>query len=146
MPKLKLENFNLNEIILQSINLFTDEKIKITFENEKDDPIISGDAEQLKRIIINLIRNSIQSEATEIKFNFNTNDSEIELRVTDNGIGILKEDFEKIFEPNFTTKKDGMGLGLSMARRYLKSTGAEINVESSSENDTVIKLTFPKLV
>jgi signal transduction histidine kinase len=93
-----------------------------------------------------LIRNSIQAEATEIKFDFKTIANEIELRVSDNGKGINKEDFEKIFEPNFTTKKDGMGLGLSMARRYLKSTGAEINVDYSSVDGTVIKLTFPKLV
>ena len=146
MPKLKLENFNLNEIILQSINLFTDEKIKISFDNNINDTIISGDAEQLKRTIINLIRNSIQAEATEIKFDLKVENNQIELNLTDNGQGIKKEDFEKIFEPNYTTKIDGMGLGLSMARRYLKSTGAEINVENSTENGTVIRLTFPKLV
>ncbi len=146
MPKLKLENFNLSEIIRESINLFTDEKIKVLFESDNDDTLISGDPEQLKRTIINLIRNSIQAEANEIKFDFKTTANEIELRVIDNGKGINKEDFEKIFEPNFTTKKDGMGLGLSMARRYLKSTGAEINVDYSSVDGTVIKLTFPKLV
>jgi nitrogen fixation/metabolism regulation signal transduction histidine kinase len=145
MPKLKLENFNLTEIIKESINLFTDEKIKVLIENDDDDILICGDPEQLKRTIINLIRNSIQAEATEIKFDFSIA-NEIELRITDNGKGIDKEDFEKIFEPNFTTKKEGMGLGLSMARRYLKSTGAEIIVDSSSEAGTVIKLTFPKLV
>lgn len=146
MPKLKLENFNLSEIIRESINLFTDEKIKILLENDVKNNIISGDSEQLKRTIINLIRNSIQAEATIIKFDFNNFANNIELKVTDNGKGINKKDIEKIFELNFTTKKDGMGLGLSMARRYLKSTGAAISVESSSENGTVIKLTFPKLV
>lgn len=145
MPKLKLENINCNEIIQQSINLFTDEKIIILFKSNSDEAIINGDAEQLKRTIINMIRNSIQAEATEIFLSINENDINIELSITDNGKGIPKENFTKIFEPNFTTKDDGMGLGLSMARRYLRSTEADIFVAESSQNKTVIKITFPKL-
>ena len=51
---------------------------------------------------------------------------------------------EKIFDTNFTTKTDGMGLGLSMAMRYMRSTGGNIEIIESSPVGTNIKLTFPK--
>jgi nitrogen fixation/metabolism regulation signal transduction histidine kinase len=144
MPKLKLEKINCVEIIKQSINLFTDENIKIQFNFIADEGIISGDSEQLKRTIINLIRNSIQAESTEIEFKLHELEESYELTISDNGRGINQTDLNKIFEPNFTTKKEGMGLGLSLAKRYLRSTGGDIFVDKTSPEGTVIKLTFPK--
>lgn len=144
MPKLKLEEINCVDVINQSVNLFTDENIKIVFNAELEQAIIMGDSEQLKRTIINLIRNSIQANATIIKLDLQVVNNIITLRIEDNGVGISSEEFDKVFEPNFTTKTDGMGLGLSMARRYLRSTGGDILVEYSSEKGTTFKLTFPK--
>ncbi|MCB0730787.1 MAG: ATP-binding protein [Ignavibacteriae bacterium] len=146
MPKLKVEKINSADVILQSINLFTDENIKITFNNNSTNTFINGDSEQLKRAIINMIRNSIQANATDIELNLNDNNSNLELRVKDNGNGIDADNIERIFEANFTTKKEGMGLGLSMAKRYLKSTGADIFVEKTSSDGTIIIMTFPKIV
>ncbi|MCW8849164.1 MAG: ATP-binding protein, partial [Melioribacteraceae bacterium] len=144
MPKLKVEIINFNEVINSSINLFTDEKVKISFETLNDKTEISGDAEQLKRTIINLIRNSIQANAIKINLYTKEFDDQLELFVEDNGIGIAEEYLEKIFDTNFTTKEDGMGLGLSMAKRYMRSTGGNIEIIESSNSGTIIKLTFPK--
>ena len=146
MPKLKVESINCVEVINQSINLFTDENIKINFEHELERYIISGDYEQLKRTLINLIRNSIQANATEINFSLTESEQNIYLMIIDNGTGIEKEYLEKIFETNFTTKLEGMGLGLSMARRYLRSTGGDIFISKSTTDGTEIKITFIKVV
>ncbi len=144
MPKLKLEQINCVEIINQSINLFTDENITIIFNRIEDNLIVNGDSEQLRRTIINLIRNSIQAEATKITLDLIEEINNYELIISDNGTGISQDNLPKIFEPNFTTKKEGMGLGLSLARRYLRSTGGDILIEKASEHGTIIKLIFPK--
>ncbi len=144
MPKVIVEEIDCVNVIRQAINLFTDKNIKISLKLDHDKTIISGDAEQLKRAIINLIRNSIQAKATEIILKLKEEESNYVLTVNDNGMGISDEHLARIFEPNFTTKKEGMGLGLSMARRYLKSTGGDITIENSSQQGTTINLTIPK--
>jgi nitrogen fixation/metabolism regulation signal transduction histidine kinase len=144
MPKLKVELIDFNEVINNSINLFTDEKVKISFEPLNAKTEISGDAEQLKRTIINLIRNSIQANAIKICLYTKEENDNLILFVEDNGNGISDENLDKIFDTNFTTKSDGMGLGLSMAKRYVKSTGGNIDILETSNAGTIIKLTFPK--
>jgi two-component system, NtrC family, nitrogen regulation sensor histidine kinase NtrY len=144
MPKLNLEQINCVEIIKQSINLFTDENIEITFNSTSSSSLINGDSQELKRTIINLIRNSIQAKANKIKFVLTENEIEYKLQIADNGEGIKSEEVSKIFDPNFTTKKNGMGLGLSLAKRYLRSSGADISVESTSANGTTFQIVFPK--
>ena len=144
MPKLKLEQINFVEILNQSIDLFTDENIEIKLEFPLDIILIKGDSEQLRRTFINLIRNSIQAEATQIKFFLNETNDSFEIYISDNGKGISEGDISKIFEPNFTTKKEGMGLGLSMAKRYLRSSSGDISVDKSSAEGTTIKISLSK--
>ncbi len=144
MPKLNVEKINCVEIINQSINLFTDENIDITYNSNKNIALINGDSQELRRTLINLIRNSIQAKANKISFSLEENDNEYELLISDNGEGIKNEEVSKIFRPNFTTKKEGMGLGLSLAKRYLRSTGADISIKSTSSNGTTFKIIFPK--
>ncbi len=143
MPKLKVERLNCCEVIHQSINLFTDENIKIEFFHSSEECYISGDSEQLRRTFINLIRNSIQANATKIEFELNEMENGFNLLITDNGEGIEVENIEQIFEPNFTTKAEGMGLGLSMVKRYLRSTGADISIKSTSNKGTSFEIIFP---
>ncbi len=145
MPKLKVEKINLIEIVKQSVNLFADESVNLKFNFNSNKLLINGDSEQLKRTIINLIRNSIQEDSTEINISTKEEADKVILTISDNGSGIKTEHINKIFEPNFTTQQDGMGLGLSMTKRYLKSTGADISVLSTSPNGTSIQITFPKI-
>ncbi len=144
MPKLKVDKINCIKTISQAINLFTDKKIKIKLETPLTACIIEADDEQLKRTLINLIRNSIQAGANNIILNLTANKLNYILKIIDNGKGIKKEHINKIFEPNFTTKQEGMGLGLSMAKRYFNNTGGKIEIESTNPNGTIIKITLPK--
>jgi signal transduction histidine kinase len=144
MPKLKVEKINCNQAIKQSLNLFTDEEITLQLDTDLPNCIIDADAEQFKRTLINLIRNSIQAGATKIIFTLSEESNNYILKISDNGKGIKKEFLGKIFEPNFTTKQEGMGLGLSMARRYFNSTGGTISIEETSPNGTTIKIILPK--
>ena len=61
----------------------------------------------------------------------------------DNGNGIVPEIVNKIFDEDFTTKKSGMGLGLSMSKKFIDSIGGTINVEKTSGNGTTFLITLP---
>ena len=144
MPRLKVEEIDCINVIEQSLNLFTNEDVSIKFDSLIDECIIDADSEQLKRTLINLIRNSIQANATSIIIGLEEEVKKYVLTIKDNGKGINPKIVDKIFEPNFTTKKEGMGLGLSLVKRYLTNTGGDIYVEESSPKGTSIKIKFPK--
>jgi nitrogen fixation/metabolism regulation signal transduction histidine kinase len=144
MPKLKVEKIDCVEIIKQSINLFSGENIKIELNTNLEKIIINGDSQQLRRTIINLIRNSIQANSDKIIFKISENESEFIVEISDDGGGIKIENIEKIFDINFTTKNDGMGLGLSLAKRYLNSTGADISLIKTSKDGTTFQINFLK--
>ena len=143
MPKPKLEKVNLVESLNLTKNLFEEENISVRILNAEKEHFVFADGDNLRRIFINLIRNSLQARASEIVFEVKESDDSIILRVWDNGHGIPEEYRDKIFEPNFTTKKEGMGLGLIMAKSYLESIGAEISLGEPSEGAEFI-LKFPK--
>ena len=137
MPNPKIEIISLNKVVDEAYNLFNNEKINIDVIVNKD-IYIEADADQLRRVFINMIRNAIQAKATKIIINVNKTDENILIRITDNGSGIPDEIKEKIFESNFTTKEKGMGLGLTMAKRTIENIGGSIEVEETSSNGTTL--------
>lgn len=143
MPKLNIEKINLVDVIKESLNLFTDEKLFIKFIFDKKEIIINADYDHLNRTIINLIRNSIQANAKNITINVLVENNYCLLRIADDGIGIPVENIDKIFDENFTTKKQGMGLGLSMAKKFFESINSSITVENTSENGTTFLIKIP---
>lgn len=143
MPNLRIQNIDIEKVITQSINLFSDENVKIDYKSSGWEPIVKGDEEQLQRLLVNLLRNSIQAEATEIEINCRCFSDKYSVKISDNGKGISREYVEKIFDDNFTTKIGGMGLGLSMAKRYMESVHGKIFIETTSSSGTTIVLEFP---
>lgn len=142
MPKLKLEKLDIVNSINSTVNLFADEKAKITFSTDIKTAYTESDSDQLNRTIINLIRNSIQAEATKIELKLETENDFYILRISDNGKGIDPVNAEKIFLPNFTTKTEGMGLGLSMVKRFIEMTGGKISLERSNSEGTLFLIKF----
>ena len=65
------------------------------------------------------------------------------IEITDNGIGIPEDQLEKIFQPNFTTKSSGTGLGLAMVKSMLSSASASVEVKSQLNKGTTFTLVFP---
>ncbi|NUN10834.1 MAG: HAMP domain-containing protein [Ignavibacteriaceae bacterium] len=143
MPGSKSERTDLIAVIKDVIALYTDEKIKLKLETGVPAAIISGDIAQLRRLLINFIRNSIQAGAGEIRFNLQTNENFVSLFITDNGSGISEENREKIFNKNFTTKESGMGLGLKLSRRYIESLGGSVALIKSEAGNTVFEVKVP---
>ena len=113
---------------------------------------LDGDSEQLRRVIINLVGNAIdaleEARTTEreirVSMGENLAGSEIWVRISDNGVGIDDADLEQIFDPFYTSRKEGTGLGLAMCRKIVDNHGGSIEVESAIDVGTEFILIFPK--
>ena len=143
MPSLKLEEFNLIPLIKDIVNLFGKEEAEIKFIADVEKVIVDSDNSQMRRMFINLIRNSIQAKSKNIKINLSVEDGYSIINLADDGLGIPPEYQNKIFETNFTTKEKGLGLGLKLIKRFLENTGGEIKLISTKSKETVFKIKIP---
>ena len=157
MPKPIFQKNDLVILIKDNIKLLQelDQTIKIDFIYNDKQLFFDGDREQLSRVILNLIKNSIESiqqkneNISDFKKNITielTNfDSHISLIINDNGIGFknLNNNIKEILNPYFTTKKEGTGLGLSIVNKIINDHNG--NIEFISKVDgAIIKITFKK--
>lgn len=132
MPNYNMESVDLIPVVKDTINLFLDEKIDIRLVSELITAPIDGDNSQIRRIIINLIRNSIQAGSTKLIVTVFEDAEKYFISVNDNGSGIPENVRSKIFDLNFTTKEMGMGLGLKLAQKFIESIGGKIYLKTSS--------------
>ncbi len=133
MPKINLESSNINSVIEEVVELYSDlRKIKI-ITSLQDLPQIDVDREQLKRALINLIDNAMQAKAEIIWLNtfFDSSMDSIRIEVIDEGTGIKEEDKDKLFLPDFSTKKEGMGLGLAIVSTIISKHRGYIRVKDN---------------
>jgi len=144
MPSLKLEVMNFIPVLKDTLNLFTDDNIEIRFKTEVSNPVIEADPSQMRRMLINLIRNSIQAKASSFKMTLSEKDENYSLVTIDNGEGIDENNKNKIFDANFTTKEKGMGLGLKLAKRFLESVNGSITLVESGSSGTTFEILIPK--
>lgn len=119
--------------------------ISISINLNSSMPMIMADHNQLKQVFFNIIKNSMEAmrEGGTIQIGCKTDADHVYLQFIDSGAGISQEDFTKIFEPYFTTKEGGNGLGMMIVQRILRDHGAQIGVDSQVGKGTIITLTFP---
>jgi nitrogen fixation/metabolism regulation signal transduction histidine kinase len=145
MPSLVEEKVNLIEAAKSSINMFEEDFITLT--SDFDDLEILADKNQIIRVFNNLIKNAVQAiknaEKPEIKIEILKFKSQVLVYISDNGCGIKKENLAMIFEPKFTTKTSGMGLGLVMVKNIIENLNGQIAFESKENIGTTFKLIFP---
>jgi signal transduction histidine kinase len=141
MPNPKLEIINIKDLINNAVNLFSDEKINFVITGDSYN--VEADKEQLSRVFVNLIRNSIQADSTKIKIDFGKEEEFLVVNFKDNGKGINPESVDKIFEINFSTKEQGMGIGLSMAKKTIENIGGEIILKETSNQGTTFQIKLP---
>ncbi|HET8804022.1 MAG TPA: ATP-binding protein [Aequorivita sp.] len=148
MPAQQDETLNVVKITKLALDIFNEDYIY--FFSEKDTVRARFDRTQLIRVITNLIKNSIQSieqkQPTEPRIDVvvKTEEDFVNILVTDNGIGVPEENRNFIFEPQFTTKTSGMGLGLGMVKNIVETYGGTIQLDVSEEK-TIFKVSFPAI-
>ncbi|MBA7594787.1 Adaptive-response sensory-kinase SasA [subsurface metagenome] len=146
--KVRLSEINLNHILDEIISLMEEKAftkgivVKKEFEVV---PVINGDETALRRVFMNIIGNSVDAtnDGGEIivKTSYNTN--HVEISVKDTGIGISKEDITRIFDPYFSKKKGGTGLGMSIAKRIVEGHKGKISITSEVGKETKVTIILP---
>jgi signal transduction histidine kinase len=146
MPAQKNEMLNVVEVVDLSLDIFNEDYI--TFSSNREEIIANFDRTQLIRVVTNLIKNGIQAipedKTPEIIVKVLEENNVIKITVSDNGVGITDENKLKIFEPKFTTKTSGMGLGLAMVKNIMETYNGSITFTSQLGIGTTFTVTFPK--
>jgi signal transduction histidine kinase len=108
-------------------------------------PQIEADKDMIKRIFLNLAVNGIQAmkNGGTLKISTKKTNGFVEVSFKDTGTGISKENMEKIFTPFFTTKAEGMGMGLAISKKFVQSHGGNIEVESKEGEGTTFTVKLP---
>jgi len=107
------------------------------------------DQEKLRQVVINLIDNAVHalqdgsSEKKQLKISTRSLDGKYEIKIRDNGVGMAKETQKRVFEPLFSTKGFGVGLGMVVVKNIVEQHRGEINVESKEGEGTTITLCLP---
>ncbi|SDW23439.1 hypothetical protein SAMN05444411_101329 [Lutibacter oricola] len=146
MPSKKTETLNVVEIVKHALDIFTEDYI--SYHPKEKELIAELDKTQLIRVVTNLVKNATQAlgdiENKKIEVSVSEVNENIEIIVADNGKGISEEDKGRVFEPKFTTKTSGMGLGLPMVKNIVETYNGTISFTSQLEKGTVFKIELPK--
>jgi len=157
MPKPFLKQIDLAEIIRRSINLheLSEPDIDFLISKEKFKIHIQGDEEQLNRVFINLVKNSIESIYEKkrknvdfkgkIEVDIKVDSDYIYVTIVDNGIGFEHVDKRKMLTPYYTTKKKGSGLGLAIVTKIISDHNSLI-LFNSIKNGAKVEITIPKIL
>jgi len=157
-PRLvSLRETSLRELVARSVNLAraqvtnaigSEKQVKIDFEAPEDPVMISIDPGQIEDAVLNLIINAIEAVDVDgqvtIRLSTPQDDAEeIAIEVSDNGTGISEPDLSKVFDPFFTTRQSGTGLGLPSVRRIARLHGGGVDVKSSPGQGSVFTIRLP---
>ena len=151
----KVEKYDLKNLIedllfsLRPQTMFSQIKFNTDFDPEL--PMLELDAGQIQQVFLNLFNNAAESIKEKpdgkgeiwISSEYKPEEKKIWVKIEDNGTGIPPENLSKIFEPHFTTKKEGHGLGLVTSQKIIKNHKGEIKVESQLGEGTSFLISFP---
>ena len=150
MPKPEREVIDIEELILNVAAIFRfNPNIKILINNTiKENILILADRKQIIRVFNNLINNSVQAIGAGadgvISVTLGGSKEMVLINISDNGSGIPDEMKPKIFVPNFSTKTEGMGLGLAMVKAIIENSGGSIRFESEEGQGTTFFVVMPR--
>ena len=147
MPTQRREKMNVVDVVKHSLDIFTEDYIE--YLPQEEELYASLDKTQLIRIVTNLVKNSIQAiketdKNPKIEVKVASEGNSVKITVSDNGKGISDKNKELIFEPKFTTKTSGMGLGLSMIKNIIEAYDGSISFTSTKGVGTVFTVILPK--
>jgi PAS domain S-box-containing protein len=144
---------NINEVIIQACRLMTNEvsvkKVSIETDLERDMPSVLIDCVQLRQVVVNLVRNAIEAMTSTVDEqrllvirSRREGTNEVRVEVQDHGSGV--EDTERIFEPFYSTKEDGMGIGLSICRSIVEAHDGRLWATREEPKGTMLGFTLPR--
>jgi nitrogen fixation/metabolism regulation signal transduction histidine kinase len=148
LPQPIMTNVDLVEVLKNVISLFeNNSEADVVLNNPYNSLPMQADKEMLVRVFNNIIANGIQAviigKHAEIKVNVKVERDNVYVSISDNGSGIKEEQINTIFEPYFTTKTTGTGLGLAMVKQIIAGHNGDIYIEKTSEKGTTMVVRLP---
>ena len=149
----KREAIDVNALLESTLTLlhgeFVRRKIIVEVDYAHSVPLVSGDSVQLQQVLINLLMNAMEAMSSEQPSDYNiklrtvSDGRQVKVAVSDNGPGVPAEVRANLFQPFFSTKERGLGLGLSICATIAKSYGGEIVIENNADRGATASLTLP---
>jgi signal transduction histidine kinase len=148
--RLELREFSLTEVIQKLARLMGEEArargITLTVKSAQDTLMVPMDVDKLQQALINIVKNAMESidgaGSIGIVMEKQPGDRAV-VRITDTGSGLAPAEIEKIFDPDYTTKEKGLGLGLPIAYEIIRGHGGTIGVQSSPGQGTTFDISLP---
>jgi two-component system, sporulation sensor kinase E len=146
-PQLHPEN--VNTIVEEAVRFFTpeiqDRDIVVEQELRADLPLLQLDREQMKQAFYNVIKNSLEAMRRHgtLRIRTDLDDTHVLVSFVDTGGGMSAENLSRVFEPYFTTKPSGTGLGLLIVRRIVREHGGELSIESGQGKGLALTIRLP---
>ena len=152
----QLQEFNLNEAVADALQMLSPEAAKrgitLSANGIQQTLPVRADRIHIQQVVLNLATNAMDAmtgsapDARAIVIQTSlSEDSQVEVSVTDSGMGIPEHKLGKVFDTFYTTKKEGTGLGLSIARTIVENYGGQIWAETRIEGGAVFRFTLPLL-
>tara|TARA_B110000971_G_scaffold212951_1_gene243107 strand:- start:328 stop:1050 length:723 start_codon:yes stop_codon:yes gene_type:complete len=149
MPEDKFEEFNISTILVGTTDLFKQSENADIKAKVAPNVYVNADPEQVRRVFNNLIKNAIQAIPEErsgkVEIELKALKSTVRITIKDNGKGIPKENYKKVFVPNFSTKNSGMGLGLAICRKIVETAKGNISFTSDLNEGTTFTVILPRI-
>ena len=148
--KPQLESASLADLLQETLEFMrheiADRKVLVEWEGEKRLPSVRVDRGQLRQAFFNLLKNAVEAmpEGGVLRIETSSTDRFVAVALRDTGIGIDPEKMSQIFDPYFTTKAHGSGLGMMIVQRIIRDHGGEIEVHSEPARGTTVTLFLPR--
>ncbi|MDZ4198769.1 MAG: ATP-binding protein [Kiritimatiellia bacterium] len=146
----KLESASLRRVLDESIDFLkheiADHKVLVEVEGESPLPPVRLDPAQIRQALFNVIKNAVESmpEGGVLRISLSSDDRMVSIGFQDTGAGIDSEVMNRIFDPYYTTKQGGSGLGMMIVQRVIRDHGGEIEIESEAGRGTRVTLFLPR--
>jgi two-component system, NtrC family, nitrogen regulation sensor histidine kinase NtrY len=146
MPRRTPGDVNAGTLLAECAALFRHhEQIDFALEIAEELPLVHADREELSRALTNIVRNAVQAIPLHgtIRLQASGTPSAVTIAISDTGTGIPRELLPRIFEPNFSTKTEGMGLGLAIVKKIIDDVHGTISIDSETGTGTTVRIVLP---
>jgi len=151
MPRPKIQSCDLNALVTDFLAMsrpeFKNNNIQIEIRLSPESTITSADPGQVRQALLNVVKNSMEamSNGGSIRVETSLTEAQCNIHIVDDGPGIPEEQLHRVFEPFYSTKTAGTGLGLSLTQQILTDHGGKITVEANRPSGTHVCLALPRL-
>jgi signal transduction histidine kinase len=148
-PRFELTEVSIGDVIQNALDRFNPQmntqKVSLSFSRKRNLPRLKADPAEIEQIFTNLFLNAIDEmpEGGELAIELDRDDSDITIRVSDSGGGIPEANLPNIFDPFFSTKSRGTGMGLPIVLRIIKNYGGKIEVAATGKSGTTFLVRLP---